>query len=209
MEMVLGLRNHAGPMSWSDQPRRRSGSCDNVPVGVPVQIATGCVEQAATGIPVHIATGRVVQTGDAEQPAYRLPFQYRKRDIRQFARYCSMCASLMILVNAVALHVATSPVWIATVFFISSAVINLVAAFAEDGSFCSFMAAVVDLGLALGSGICLILQVYALKVDSHAVYCGMHLVAAFLEIGVVGLNVGASMLGVMSDEVLTETEKLF
>ena len=68
MEMVLGLRNHAGPMSWSDQPRRRSGSCDNVTVGVPVHIATGCVEQAATGIPVHIATGRVVQT-DASQPA--------------------------------------------------------------------------------------------------------------------------------------------
>ena len=134
--------------------------------------------------------------------AYQLPV--RKRAIRACARFGSLCASGLLALNILTLHAVLNLAWTATVMLIIVAVCNLVAAFAEDLSIRSFVASMIDLMLALGAAVCFIMQAGAAETSSSALRTGMQLLAGVLEVWVIGFNLGASLAGAISDDVLEE-----
>ena len=82
------------------------------------------------------------------------------------------------------------------------AVCNCVAAFADEGSLISFFSSMTDFAFALGAGGAFILQAGAGEVESRALASGLNLLAAIIELFVIGANLGASLLGAVADGCL-------
>jgi len=136
---------------------------------------------------------------------YDLP--WRKRDVRLTARIGSLCAAGFLGLNLLLLHSILNLAWAAAVALLLVAMFNLVAAFAEGGSYRSFVASMTDFAMALGAAVVFVLQAGALEVESRALWAGLHLLALIIEFFVIGLNLGASLIGQAIDHAAFKDEK--
>ena len=165
---------------------------------------SGLDQRRALALPIAaahpMARSQAVQHPQQPVGFYHLPV--RKREVRQFARLGSLAAAALLLLNVLLFHSVLNLAWAATVMLIVVAVGNLLAAFADELSARSFFASITDLMLAGMAAVTFLLQAGAAEIDSKALSYGMHLFAVVLELLVVGLNMGLSLIGQVSDEVL-------
>ena len=155
------------------------------------------------GVPLdHYSAGRgrqAVQRSLGTPSIYSLPAGVRKRDIRGVARLGSLAAAGVLALNIVTFHAALTIAWAGTVILFISALANMVAAFADELSFRSFVASMTDFALALGAGFSFLLQAGAAELESRALSLGLQMISFIIEAAVIGLTLGTSLLGATAD----------
>lgn len=141
----------------------------------------------------------VAQRVGRDLGTYALPV--KKRELRMFARVGSLLAAALLVLNVLTMHAFITFAWSAAVILVILALANLIAAFAEEGSFRSFLASMMDFGFAFGAGCTFMLQSGAYEIDSPTLRMGMHLLAFILEVWLVAINLGATLLGQAADDI--------
>tara|TARA_B110001452_G_scaffold138657_1_gene115279 strand:+ start:390 stop:632 length:243 start_codon:yes stop_codon:yes gene_type:complete len=75
----------------------------------------------------------------------------------------------------------------------------MVAAFADELSFRSFVASMTDFALAMGAGFSFLLQAGAAELESRALSLGLQMISFIIEAAVIGLTVGTSLFGAATE----------
>ena len=163
----------------------------------------GSAVPVVQGVPLdRYSAGRgrqAVQTSLGTQSIYSLPEGVRKRDVRGLARLGSLAAAAVLALNIVTFHVALTIAWAGTVLLFISALANMVAAFADELSFRSFVASMTDFALAMGAGFSFLLQAGAAELESRALSLGLQMISFIIEAAVIGLTVGTSLFGAATE----------
>ena len=146
------------------------------------------------GVPLdHYSAGRGRQ---AVQRSLGTPSIYSflracKRDIRSRPPR-SLAAAGVLALNIVTFHAALTIAWAGTVILFISALANMVAAFADELSFRSFVASMTDFALALGAASASCSR-RALQAGIEGAVVGLQMISFIIEAAVIGLTLGVRL----------------